>query len=231
MGGSTLTLFFTWRRIWFCSLFTTSWKQIFAQLKTSKQEVTLKKLPVQILLSALGCICCICISHLFHHSLYHTYRTPKQQKQKIPKSTTTFDLVYGLQHPLRQEPFCTSQLQKQRKAILKENTTEIQHFSQRKNAVLPRLMHKMRSSSTGDLSKTAKHNSYSCSPQPPHLCGLPEVPFTAHAGTAAPHQHHGAAAGGAGAGQCPRRAMGRAESSLCRGLAAAGAAWLSSGPA
>lgn len=67
--------------------------------------------------------------------------------------------------------------------------------------------------------------------QPPHLCGLAEVPFTAHAGTAAPHKHHRAAMGSRGAGRCPgsAAAIGRTERRLRRPSAAAGRAWLSAG--
>lgn len=69
-------------------------------------------------------------------------------------------------------------------------------------------------------------------PQPPHLRGLAEVPFTADAGTAAPHKHHGAAMGSPGAGQCPGSvaAMGRSERCLRRPSAAARPAWLRAGP-
>lgn len=69
-------------------------------------------------------------------------------------------------------------------------------------------------------------------PQPPHLCGLTEVPFTAHAGTAAPHKHHRAAMGSPGTGHCPSSAaaIGWTERRLCRPSAAAGRAWLSAGP-
>lgn len=69
-------------------------------------------------------------------------------------------------------------------------------------------------------------------PQPPHLCGLAEVPFAAHAGTAAPHKHHGAAMGSPSAGHCPgsAAAIGRTERWPCCPSAAAGA-WLSAGPA
>lgn len=95
--------------------------------------------------------------------------------------------------------------------IKKNNHWKFNSSAQRKNAALPRLMHKMRSSSTGDLNKTAKHDSYNCShitpsplwarTSPPRSTGrYSSTTWTSRCG-------HGRPRRGAGPGSCSRARM------------------------
>lgn len=124
MGGSTLTLFVPGEEYGsaFCLLIP---ENTFCTAKNSKTRGHIKKLPMQILLSDTGL-------HLLRlrlpplSSLTVSYKAnPKTTKPENPKKQHHIWSCLWIA-TLTQEPFCTSQLQKQIKAILKKSTTEIQ---------------------------------------------------------------------------------------------------------
>lgn len=122
MGGSTLTLFLPGEDYGsaVCLLLPGN---TFGTAKNSKTRGHLKKLPVQILLSDTG----LHLQHLHLPplSLFTVSYKPNFKTTKPENPKKQHHIRSCLWIPtLRQEPFCTSQLQKQRKAILKKTTTE-----------------------------------------------------------------------------------------------------------
>lgn len=140
----------------------------FTQLKTAKQEVTLKKaISANTSLwhwAASASAASAPPTTFITHCIIQT-KPQKNKDRKSQKAAPHLILFMDCNTHSRQEPFCTSPASRAKKSCIKiKQPLKFNNSAWRKNAVLPRLMHKTRSSSTGDLNKTAKHDSYNCSP-------------------------------------------------------------------